>query len=207
MDSLRVPKREEILNESIKLFVRKGFSGTTVQQITNAVGLSKGAFYWHFTSKDELLVTILDRYESLYVDGVITVLEGAEGDFLRKFKHMYKWTTKFAYDNKDLCVGFTTMAAEMTGGGTTAESRIKRIQARYRGVLKDLLLLGRKEGKIRDDLDLDLVTYVINAIYEGMLIEWYSNSDDMDSSQFTVTYWEIALSGILKQGETQHSIV
>ncbi len=199
MGNLQAPKREEIINESIKLFVRKGFNQTTVQEITNATGLSKGAFYWHFTSKDELLMTILDRYESSYVDGVIRALEAAEGDFLRKFKYIHKWTTEFAYNNRDLCVGFTTMAAEMAGGGTNIESRIRSIQTRYRGVLKDLLLVGRKEGAIRDDLDLDLVTHVINAIYEGMLIEWYSNRNEMDGGQFTITYREIALSGILKQ--------
>ena len=199
MGNLQAPRREEIINESMKLFVRKGFNHTTVQEITNATGLSKGAFYWHFTSKDELLMTILDRYESSYVDGVIGAFEAAEGDFLRKFKYIHKWTTEFAYNNRDLCVGFTTMAAEMAGGGTTIESRIRAIQTRYRGVLKDLLLVGRKEGAIRDDLDLDLVTHVINAIYEGMLIEWYSNRDEMDGRQFTITYREIALSGILKQ--------
>ena len=111
---------------------------------------------------------------------------------------MHKWTAEFAYNNRDLCVGFTTLAAEMAGSGTTIESRVRDIQIRYREFLKDLLLLGRKEGSIRDDLDLDLVTHVIYAIYEGMLIEWYSNRDKLDGTKFARTYREIALSGILK---------
>ena len=185
MGNPEASRRKEIINESIKLFVRKGFNHTTVQEITNATGLSKSAFYWHFASKDELLMTILNRYESSYVDGVIRALKAAEGDFLRKFKYIHKWTTEFAYNNRDLCVGFTTMAAEMAGGGTTIESRIRDIQARHRAFLKDLLRLGKKEGSLRDDLDLDLVTHVINAIYEGMLIEWYSNRNEIDGGQFT----------------------
>ena len=38
MGNLNAPKREEIIKQSIKLFVRKGFNGTTVQEITNASG-------------------------------------------------------------------------------------------------------------------------------------------------------------------------
>jgi AcrR family transcriptional regulator len=200
MGNLNAPKREEIIGESLKLFVRKGFNHTAVREITEATGLSKAAFYWHFPSKDELLMTILNRYESSFVDGVIRALKMAEGDFLRKFKYMHKWSAEFAYNNRDLCVGFITMAAEIAGSGTPTEARIKDIQNRHRGFLKRLLMLGRKEGKIRDDLDLNLVVHVIAVIYESMLIEWYSHRESMDGSKFAKTYREIALSGILKKG-------
>jgi AcrR family transcriptional regulator len=198
MGNVNAPKREEILNESLKLFVQKGFNHTAVREITEATGLSKAAFYWHFSSKDELLMIILDKYESSYVDGVSAALKATKGNFLQKFKYMHKWTAEFAYNNRDLCVGFTTMAAEIAGSGTIIESKIRDIQNKHRGFLKKLLLLGRKEGKIRDDLDLNLMVHVIAVIYESMLIEWYSHRNDIDGSKFAKTYREIALSGILK---------
>lgn len=51
-----------IIEQAIKLFAKKGFSSTPVQEIANACGISKGAFYLHFKSKDALLLAIFNYY-------------------------------------------------------------------------------------------------------------------------------------------------
>ena len=53
---------ERILEESIKLFVKMGFVGTTVRDLTVAAGIAKGTLYWHYQSKDEILDCILEKY-------------------------------------------------------------------------------------------------------------------------------------------------
>ncbi|WP_169338742.1 TetR/AcrR family transcriptional regulator [Heyndrickxia acidiproducens] len=55
-------KQEELIRAAIKLFAEKGFQTTTVQDIVNACGISKGAFYTYFASKDELLIEIFQYY-------------------------------------------------------------------------------------------------------------------------------------------------
>ena len=42
---------EKILDVSIRLFAEKGYERTTIQDITDALGMSKGAIYHHFKSK------------------------------------------------------------------------------------------------------------------------------------------------------------
>ncbi|UOR11103.1 TetR/AcrR family transcriptional regulator [Halobacillus amylolyticus] len=51
-----------IIEQAIKLFAKKGFSATSVQEIANECGISKGAFYLHFKSKDALLLDIFYHY-------------------------------------------------------------------------------------------------------------------------------------------------
>ncbi|UOQ95209.1 TetR/AcrR family transcriptional regulator [Halobacillus shinanisalinarum] len=51
-----------IIEQSIKLFAKKGFSATSVQEIANECGISKGAFYLHFKSKDALLLDVFYHY-------------------------------------------------------------------------------------------------------------------------------------------------
>ena len=75
MKKTREEMRQRILTESIKLFLRKGFQGTTMEDITDAVNLTKGAIYWHFKSKDELVETILEEWEKTYLDGMIASME------------------------------------------------------------------------------------------------------------------------------------
>lgn len=50
------------MQSAIKLFAKKGFSATSVQEIAKNAGISKGAFYLHFSSKDELLFALFDYY-------------------------------------------------------------------------------------------------------------------------------------------------
>ncbi|RNF39476.1 TetR/AcrR family transcriptional regulator [Planococcus salinus] len=55
-------KREELLKQAIRLFSVKGFHQASVNEIAQAAGISKGAFYKHFDSKDSILVEIFKEY-------------------------------------------------------------------------------------------------------------------------------------------------
>ena len=55
-------KKQMILDAAVELFAEKGIEATSVQQITEKCGISKGAFYLHFKSKEQLTVAILDYF-------------------------------------------------------------------------------------------------------------------------------------------------
>lgn len=60
--------RELIIGSAISLFIEKGYSHTTLEDIVRRVGLTRGAFYWNFKSKKDILDEVIDRYESFYRD-------------------------------------------------------------------------------------------------------------------------------------------
>jgi len=55
-------KKQMIISAAVELFAEKGIEATSVQQITEKCGISKGAFYLHFKSKEQLTVAILDYF-------------------------------------------------------------------------------------------------------------------------------------------------
>lgn len=55
-------KKHLIMEKSVELFAEHGFEATSVQQITERCGISKGAFYLYFKSKDELIINLIDTY-------------------------------------------------------------------------------------------------------------------------------------------------
>ena len=62
-EALALRDKEKIIIETaIKLFSQKGYSSTSIQEIASESGISKGAFYLHFKSKDALLVSIFTFY-------------------------------------------------------------------------------------------------------------------------------------------------
>lgn len=53
---------EKILRVSLKLFQEKGYEATTIQDIVDALGMSKGAIYHHFKSKADIMDLLSERY-------------------------------------------------------------------------------------------------------------------------------------------------
>ncbi|HSP21269.1 MAG TPA: TetR/AcrR family transcriptional regulator [Planococcus sp. (in: firmicutes)] len=56
-------KRQELMKQATRFFSSKGFHQTSVQEIAQGAGISKGAFYKHFDSKESLFIELLKRYQ------------------------------------------------------------------------------------------------------------------------------------------------
>ena len=55
-------KRNLIMEKALELFAENGFTATSIQQITDSCGISKGSFYLYFKSKDELIYGLIDYF-------------------------------------------------------------------------------------------------------------------------------------------------
>jgi AcrR family transcriptional regulator len=67
--------RQELLDAAARVFVRRGFQGSSVEEISAEAGYTRGAFYSNFKSKDEILVELLrehvyTRYTSMVQEGL-----------------------------------------------------------------------------------------------------------------------------------------
>lgn len=88
-----------IMEKAVELFAKNGIDATSVQDITTACGISKGAFYLVFKSKEELLVAIIDRLMQKFVTNNATVIrkdlpvrERLFQYFLLNFKIFYEYS-------------------------------------------------------------------------------------------------------------------
>jgi AcrR family transcriptional regulator len=78
--------RERILNVALDLFTRQGFDGTSLRQIAESLGLTKAALYYHFESKDDILLALHMRMHEfgreallkMRNDGPITLQQWSE---------------------------------------------------------------------------------------------------------------------------------
>jgi len=92
--------RERILDAAESLILARGYAGMTVDNILEAVGITKGAFFYHFQSKDELASVLLDRFaerDAETYERVKTRAESLSDDplqqvllFIRLFEEMFE---------------------------------------------------------------------------------------------------------------------
>jgi AcrR family transcriptional regulator len=72
--------RRALLDASAKLIAERGYRGTTVNDVVAASGLSKGTFYWHFRSKEDLLLAVLEERIDRPLLDLIARLNSAAAD-------------------------------------------------------------------------------------------------------------------------------
>jgi len=190
---------ERILDESMRLFLERGYHGTSIDDITQAAGLTKGALYWHFKSKEALLKRIIDEYERRFLYGMIHAVEEVKGGALDKFEKYIRFNSAFAYYNRELCVSFATLSAELLGSNGVGERRIRQIYGKYRKFLSDLVLDGKKEKIFRKDLDSNLAALVVMALHDGILLHWSMNRRRIDGEAYVKVFKKILYHGLIKK--------
>jgi hypothetical protein len=75
-------KKQLIMEKAIELFAKKGFESTSIQQITEHCGISKGAFYLSFKSKDELIVALIDHFMMEMTSNIDHIVKNTADDKL-----------------------------------------------------------------------------------------------------------------------------
>jgi AcrR family transcriptional regulator len=76
----RGSSRRLLLEAATQVFTQRGYRGATVDAILAEAGLSKGAFYWHFSSKEELFHTLLRERIERPIQELIELLHSAPAD-------------------------------------------------------------------------------------------------------------------------------
>ena len=84
-------RRQQLLKSAQRLFVRKGFRATTVEEIARRAGLTKGALYYHFDNKEHVFLEVLKSVTKKNEAAFSARLEGkvSPAEFLRLFLDMH----------------------------------------------------------------------------------------------------------------------
>jgi len=91
-DNLKSNKRKQILDSALQIFVKKGYSDTRMDDIVKISGMSKGAIYHHYRSKNDLFLDLIDFWEEFYFPDI----------FDKKYKNKNVELVKLARSNNSV---------------------------------------------------------------------------------------------------------
>lgn len=196
--NLQIENTEDrILNVSIRLFLEKGYHGTSIDDITKAAGMTKGALYWHYKGKEDLLKKIIKKWEKDFLDGLIRKVDEVNGGAIEKFEKMFRYTGGFAYYNRELVSSFPMLATELIGAHHRIEPEIRRIYKKYQNFLSKLVLQGKRKKVFKKQINADLTALVIIAFHDGILFQWSMNRDNIDGESLVNAYKRILFNGLM----------
>lgn len=160
---------DDVTRAAVDLFATQGYANTSVQQIVTAAGVTKGAMYHYFQSKDDLLFGIYDRLLSLqkaHLDDMIA-RGGPVDEVLRA-----------------ACIDVLETSIEFLPEGTVffrsahmlsadRQQEVTRRRREYHDEFAALIERGRAEGLFRSDIPIPLVVaHFFSDVH--YLSHWYS---------------------------------
>ena len=186
-------KRREIMKEAMKLFSEKGYHGTKMVDIAKGVGLSKGAVYQYFGSKNILFNAVLENRILHRQEEIFSFLDSEHLHIISSVK----------FYNKMLSLRSTPsrFGVELLSEITREESSLKNIMKEQSEAaltrLTDFIEDFKKKGEIRKDIDSRSFAIGIIALHDGLSVELMFGLDIEDARKTWVTITRLMLNRAL----------
>ncbi len=161
--------RSRILEEALKLFQEKGISETSIADIEQAAGVSKGALYFHFPSKETLALEALRKAREAFKQFLFEAFsEGPPRRSLRRFFEMVY--QKLAEEGFRTGCLFGNTAIEVANRESPIRDFIEEIFEDWKENLKEVLAQAQDRGCLCRELNPEALALFLIAALEGAIL-------------------------------------
>lgn len=164
--------REEIMEAAIKLFARRGILATTMSELAKAIRMTPGALYWHFPTKEDLLLAAIEELNSRYIKEFSELLtEGRRLPAKDQLMQFFLRTQAFLRYHREYGIFFGMVAAEAAESNERIAEALRNALSLYASVVRGIINYGQsKTREFRNDVDADSLAQALIGAYQGMLI-------------------------------------
>ncbi|MBN1613330.1 MAG: TetR/AcrR family transcriptional regulator [Deltaproteobacteria bacterium] len=186
---------EKIIAAAVELFARKGYHGTSIRDITDKVGVSKGAMHNHFTSKGELVQKLIREYEARYVNEIIRISEEQPGTARDKLHRAMSIVSEFALQNVEWNLFFDNLSNELKSDPDFAPL-FAAVRFKLHKFRSDLISQGIRQGLLKKELNPNLASFLMESLSIGMFQVWVMNRTLIDGKEFVRMMRTVLFKGI-----------
>ena len=184
--------RQALIDSALALFGQKGYAVTSVQEITEAAGVTKGAFYHHFESKQELLQLIHDEFLD-YQLALLKMALDQDVDSETRLRDLMRSLLMAAAKYMANVIVFYQERRHLTGPHFKA---MKRKRDEFDRLFLEVLERGIKDGTFRDDLDPRILGLGILGMY-AWVHQWYRPNGRLSAEHIADIFIALTLDGLL----------
>ncbi len=175
--------RERFLEVAAELFHEQGYEQTPVAQILERTGVGAGSFYYHFESKEDLLLAVLERYQGMLPDIFEEPARRASDDPIGRIAHILDFYRRFLLEH-DFRLGCPVgnLALEVGGQIPGVARKTAAVFEHWRAMIRRCL--DDAAARLPEDLDrAELAALVLTVIEGGIMQARMAHSiDPFDAS-------------------------
>ncbi|MEE9355506.1 MAG: TetR family transcriptional regulator C-terminal domain-containing protein [Methylococcaceae bacterium] len=163
--------REKLLNQGVSMLMTKGYHGTGLKEILDAVQIPKGSFYNYFGSKEAFCAEVINHYIEPFILQLQNHLETPDVDGLTALKNYFNEMIVELKNNqfKGGCL-LGNLMGELGDNSEICQKALQKAVQRYSDLLSEGLLKAQREGFVRTDLSAQLMADLLVNTWQGVLL-------------------------------------
>ena len=172
--------RGKIIEAAWRLFYRQGYDDTTVEEIIEESGTSRGSFYHYFQGKDGLLSTLSDVFDQKY-DELMETIDPEQDRFEQL---MYLNRELFAMIENSISLDL--LARLYSSQLVTRGDRSLLAHGRtYYQLLRQIVLQGQERGELRGDVTANEIVRAYALCERALIYDWCLSAGDYSLTQYS----------------------
>jgi AcrR family transcriptional regulator len=188
--------RDEILKAAMQLFANRGFHETSMSEVAREARVSKALIFWHFKTKEELFVAVLNRLlEPYFID---FAEEAAVMDERAQIEKLVESYLSFVRDNASSVRFFLAQMLHDERLSESLNEQVLKLYGGYRAMLVELIGGAQRKGICtRRTAPESAAAFLLSAL-NGLLIEYLfmgTNAVDPEGAVAMVGEWLFGPSG------------
>lgn len=196
-DELEQQRKKQILDAAERVFAEHGFDKARMDDIVQESGLSKGALYWYYKSKDAIIRALLDRvFISEMQDAEqLVMMEASARDRLRMF-------VQFAireYKRFDKLLPLAYEFIALAYRNKAVREAVVGYFTHYAEIVAEVVQQGIDTGEFQP-CDPQAVALALIGMYEGMALVWFLDPEQVDWDRMGEQPLELFLAGMRVEG-------
>jgi AcrR family transcriptional regulator len=182
---------ERLLAEATRLFAERGYDRTSVQEIVEAAGVTKGALYHYFGSKDDLLHEIYARVLRLQTER-LDAIAARSTDVRQRLAEAAADVVVTSIENLDDTKIFFRSMHQLS---PEKQKAVRAERRRYHETFRSLVEEGRRDGHFRPELRADLVVdFFFGSVHH--LGTWYRADGPLSAREVATEFSDLLLHSV-----------
>ncbi|NPV73095.1 MAG: TetR/AcrR family transcriptional regulator [Pelotomaculum sp.] len=192
----REAKKDLIADAAMSCFLASGYSGTSVDSIVKASGVSKGGIYWHFKSKEEIFLYLVEKWLDENRKALETCLKLDE-PATAKLARFVDFTVERARSPVLSLINEFVMAVRDDG----VINRLRELMERRseESIIAAVISRGIEDGEFKS-LDAGVASEIFVTMFHGLVMRWHFKHKDISLlRRVAKTAMSICLEGLLNR--------
>lgn len=186
--------RSRIVSAAWKLFYEQGYDDTTVEEIVEESGTSKGSFYHYFSGKDALLSSLSDLFDDKYQELIPTLKE--ETDSFDKLMYLNQELFLMIDNSVSLDLVARMYSSQLV---TTGEKHLMDHNRLYYKLLRQIVSEGQKKGELRGDATVNEIVKAYTLCERALIYDWCISNGEYSLCQYAKTMMPVFLGSFRKK--------
>ena len=169
--------KQQIIMSALELFFNNGYEKTSLNDITGKVSITKPALYYYFKNKHELFIEVvnfflsdMERLINSTIYSLTDIKKMLEASFCSLNEIITYFQKLFKSKNDNAILNNYFFIYDAFKRYPESKDIMRKLYAKSIESMKQALIIAKNEGKIRSDIDCDVIAFEINALLEGIML-------------------------------------